>query len=107
MMTARCSPIYCGSGDSHETRFELFSEPVSLSEPGGARPAPSLLRILGERLRGWSRRDHSLTHGGDRRRQAALPDRRPRPSAHSAARIRRDLADVEADYSSTRPGVYG
>src|ERR1700676_894419 len=104
MMTARGQPIYCGSGDSHETRVESFSEPGHVSKRGDARPTPSLLRILYEGIR--STRDHSLALGGDRRRQAALPDRRPRPSAHPAARLRRNLVDVEADHASAGRAIY-
>jgi len=52
--------------------------------------------------------DHRLAHRRDRRRQAALPDRRPRPvRLILPARLRRDLADVEADYSSADRAIYG
>src|SRR5260370_2924848 len=51
MMTARGQPIYCESGDSHETLFEPFSDPAHVSEPGDSRPTLSLHRILQARPR--------------------------------------------------------
>src|SRR6266404_2504019 len=108
MMTARGQPIYCRSGAFHETRFEPsseLSEPGHVSDPGNNRLTFSLHHIFYASLR--SSRTHCLAHGRDRGRQAALPNRRPRPSAHPAARICRDLADVEADHASARRAIYG
>src|SRR6266481_4090064 len=108
MMTARGQPIYCRSGAFHETRFEPsseLSEPGHVSDPGNNQLTLSLHHIFYASLR--SSRTHSLAHRRDRRRQTALPHGRPRPSAHPVARLRGDLADVEADYPSTGGAIYG
>src|SRR6266403_2282246 len=108
MMTARGQAIYCRSGAFHETRFEPsseLSEPGHVSDPGNNRLTLSLHHIFYASLR--SSRTHCLAHGRDRGRQAALPNRRPRPVAHLAARLRRDLADVEADHASAGRTIYG
>ena len=50
-------------------------------------------------------RDNRVAYGEDWRRQAPLPDGRPRHTAHPAARLCGDLADVAADYARPAPSA--
>src|SRR5208282_6522774 len=74
--------------------------------PLRVRPALSFQLTLFEGVRRDFGQNDRVTIRGNRWRQSALPDRRPRYTADTLAWICGDLADVEADHSAARRPVH-